>query len=217
APYRHHRPVAVRGRLDRVRAAAPAGEGLARHHRPGTPLRVAAARGRVPARTRRRVRRPHRPAPRVGRERGLPLPRGRAAAPAQLRLGGGRDGTRHHRDVLPRPLGRPHPAHAGAVGLHARPEAQLRRRPLRLEDDGRPTRRPAREDGMSWSNGIRRFHRVVSIVFTLTVAANFAAMTQGPPPAWVTYSPLLPLALLLFSGLYLFALPYLARRRGRTP
>ncbi len=71
---------------------------------------------------------------------------------------------------------------------------------------------------MSWSNGIRRFHRVVSIVFTLTVAANFAAMTQGPPPAWVTYSPLLPLALLLFSGLYLFALPYLARRRGaRTP
>jgi hypothetical protein len=71
---------------------------------------------------------------------------------------------------------------------------------------------------MSWSNGVRRFHRVVSIVFTLTVAANFAAMTQGPPPAWVTYSPLLPLALLLFSGLYLFALPYLARRRGgRAP
>ncbi len=67
---------------------------------------------------------------------------------------------------------------------------------------------------MSWSHGVRRFHRVVSIVFTLTVAANFAAMTQGPPPAWVTYSPLLPLFLLLFSGLYLFALPYLARRRG---
>jgi hypothetical protein len=71
---------------------------------------------------------------------------------------------------------------------------------------------------MSWSNGVRRFHRVVSIVFTLTVAANFAAMTQGPPPAWVTYSPLPPLFLLLFSGLYLFALPYLERRRGgRAP
>jgi hypothetical protein len=27
-------------------------------------------------------------------------------------------------------------------------------------------------------------------------------------PAWVTYSPLLPLALLLFTGLYLFLLPY---------
>lgn len=67
---------------------------------------------------------------------------------------------------------------------------------------------------MSWSGRIRQFHRVVSIVFTVTVAANFAVMTQGPPPAWVTYSPLLPLFLLLFSGLCLFVLPYLARRRG---
>jgi hypothetical protein len=32
-------------------------------------------------------------------------------------------------------------------------------------------------------------------------------------PAWVTYSPLLPLALLLLTGLYLFVLPYAARRR----
>jgi hypothetical protein len=54
----------------------------------------------------------------------------------------------------------------------------------------------------------------VSIAFTLTVMANFAAMTRGQPPAWVTYSPLLPLAVLLFSGLYLFALPYIIRRRG---
>jgi hypothetical protein len=30
----------------------------------------------------------------------------------------------------------------------------------------------------------------------------------------VTYSPLPPLALLLFSGLYLFVLPYAAKRRG---
>ena len=46
------------------------------------------------------------------------------------------------------------------------------------------------------------------MAFTVTVIANFVAMSQGTPPAWVTYSPLLPLALLLFSGLYLFALPY---------
>lgn len=69
---------------------------------------------------------------------------------------------------------------------------------------------------MSWNAWIRQSHRWLSIVFTLTVIANFAAMTQGPPPAWVTYSPLLPLFLLLFSGLYLFALPYIARRRGRA-
>lgn len=70
---------------------------------------------------------------------------------------------------------------------------------------------------MSWNQGVRQMHRWLSIVFTVTVIANFAAMTQGPPPAWITYSPLLPLALLLFSGLYMFALPYVARRRGRTP
>jgi hypothetical protein len=70
---------------------------------------------------------------------------------------------------------------------------------------------------MTWSNGIRQFHRWTSIVFTLTVAANFVAMATGggaAPPPWITYSPLPPLALLLFTGLYLFALPYLARRRG---
>jgi len=67
---------------------------------------------------------------------------------------------------------------------------------------------------VTWNRPIRQFHRWVSIVFTLTVAANFVAMTQGPPPPWITYSPLLPLALLLFSGLYLFVLPYRGKRDG---
>ena len=64
------------------------------------------------------------------------------------------------------------------------------------------------------NNLIRQTHRWLSIVFTLTVIANFVAMTQGQPPAWVTYSPLPPLALLLFSGLYMFVLPYAARWRS---
>ena len=69
---------------------------------------------------------------------------------------------------------------------------------------------------MSASHAIRQTHRWLSVAFTVTVIANFVAMTQGPPPAWVTYAPLLPLALLLLSGLYLFALPYTTRfRRGR--
>ena len=67
---------------------------------------------------------------------------------------------------------------------------------------------------MNWNSWIRQIHRWVSIAFTLTVVANFAAMTQGQPPPWVTYSPLLPLALLLFTGLYLFVLPYAPRWRG---
>ncbi len=69
---------------------------------------------------------------------------------------------------------------------------------------------------MNWNRWIRQIHRWLSIAFTLTVIANFVVMAKGPPPAWVTYSPLLPLALLLFSGLYLFALPYLNKRRGRA-
>jgi hypothetical protein len=55
----------------------------------------------------------------------------------------------------------------------------------------------------------------VSIAFTVTVIANFVALARGGgmPPPWVTYSPLPPLALLLLTGLYMFALPYTARRR----
>lgn len=67
---------------------------------------------------------------------------------------------------------------------------------------------------MNWNAWVRQGHRWVSMVFTLTVAANFAAMALlGTPPAWVTYAPLLPLFLLLFSGLYMFVLPYIARRQ----
>lgn len=65
---------------------------------------------------------------------------------------------------------------------------------------------------MNWSHWIRQTHRWLSLIFTVTVLANFAAMTQGQPPAWITYSPLLPLFALLFTGLYMFVLPYVARR-----
>ncbi len=67
---------------------------------------------------------------------------------------------------------------------------------------------------MNWNSLTRQVHRWLSIVFTITVVANFVAMGFGEPPLWVVYSPLLPLFLLLFSGLYLFALPY-ARRGGQ--
>jgi hypothetical protein len=69
---------------------------------------------------------------------------------------------------------------------------------------------------VNWSTWIRQTHRWTSIAFTLAVIANFVALARGTPPAWVTYSPLLPLALLLFTGLYMFVLPYAARwRSGR--
>jgi hypothetical protein len=68
---------------------------------------------------------------------------------------------------------------------------------------------------MRWNHWIRQIHRWLSIVFTVTVIANFVAMGVKPgemPPPWITYSPLPFLFLLLFSGLYLFVLPYVRKR-----
>ncbi|HXS92104.1 MAG TPA: hypothetical protein VN705_22295 [Steroidobacteraceae bacterium] len=67
---------------------------------------------------------------------------------------------------------------------------------------------------MNWSKWIRQTHRWVAIVFTATVIANFVALSQGTPPPWITYSPLPPLAFLLFTGLYMFVLPYTAKGRS---
>jgi len=66
---------------------------------------------------------------------------------------------------------------------------------------------------------VRQIHRWLSIVFTVTVIANFIDLARGGgnPPSWVTYSPLLPLALLLLTGLYLFVLPHAVKwRSGRS-
>jgi hypothetical protein len=69
---------------------------------------------------------------------------------------------------------------------------------------------------MTLNDLIRQGHRWLAILFTTTVIANFIAMALGPPPAWIVYSPLLPLFLLMFSGLYMFVLPYAASwRSGR--
>ena len=69
---------------------------------------------------------------------------------------------------------------------------------------------------MNWNVWIRQTHRWVSILFTVTVIANIVTLSlgRGTPPAWITYSPLLPLLLLLLTGLYLFVLPYTAKSRS---
>ncbi len=67
---------------------------------------------------------------------------------------------------------------------------------------------------MNWNQWIRQSHRWLSIAFTLAVIANFVAMALGQPPALVVYAPLPPLFLLLFSGLYMFVLPYAAKARS---
>lgn len=66
---------------------------------------------------------------------------------------------------------------------------------------------------MNWNMRIRQVHRWLSLIFTLAVLINIAAMTQGEPAVWIGLLALFPLILLLASGLYLFALPYAARWR----
>ena len=72
---------------------------------------------------------------------------------------------------------------------------------------------------MNWNKWIRQIHRWMSIAFTATVIVNIVTLALGQgkqqPPAWITYSPLLPLFLLLFTGLYLFVLPYATKWRSR--
>ena len=64
---------------------------------------------------------------------------------------------------------------------------------------------------MNWNKWIRLTHRWFSIVFTVGVTVNTIAVLEGKYTAWVGLIALLPLALLLFTGLYLFALPYAAK------
>ena len=67
---------------------------------------------------------------------------------------------------------------------------------------------------MKISHIIRQFHRWLSIIFTALVIVVIIASTRPAPPEWVFYIPLPALALMLLSGLYLFALPYV--RKGST-
>lgn len=66
---------------------------------------------------------------------------------------------------------------------------------------------------MNWNKWIRQFHRWVAVVFTVTVIITLIVLAQENPVVWVSYVPLLPLALLL-TGLYLFVLPYASKWRG---
>src|SRR5690606_18445634 len=107
--------------------------------------------------------------------------------------------TQHGGDIHAHAVTVRHPPVAGPVGVCAWPEAELGWRAPWLEADGRETDQPAREDSMR-SAWVRQTHRWLAIVFTLTVVANFVALAvRGgqQPPAFITYSPLPPLFLLM--------------------
>lgn len=60
----------------------------------------------------------------------------------------------------------------------------------------------------------RQVHRWLSIAFTAGVLGYIAVMTKGQPPYWVGLFALVPLILLLVTGLYLFVLPYAVKWRS---
>ena len=64
------------------------------------------------------------------------------------------------------------------------------------------------------SRWIRQSHRWLSLAFAFATVFNFFAWREGTPAAWVTSLALIPLGLLLLSGLYLFAQPYLRSHRA---
>ena len=62
-------------------------------------------------------------------------------------------------------------------------------------------------------NWVRRTHRWLTPVFTLAVVANSALLCMGQrPPDGTIYAPLLPLLLMMLTGLYMFVLPHRSRR-----
>ena len=69
---------------------------------------------------------------------------------------------------------------------------------------------------MNWNAWIRQTHRWLSIAFTVGFIVNFVAVVLQKYAAWVGLLALIPLLLLLFTGLYLFVLPYALKwRSGR--
>jgi heme A synthase len=67
---------------------------------------------------------------------------------------------------------------------------------------------------LNWNIWLRQIHRWLSIAFTVAVIINSIAVARGAYADWLGLLALLPLALLLFTGLYLFALPYATKWRS---
>lgn len=69
---------------------------------------------------------------------------------------------------------------------------------------------------MNWSMRIRQFHRWMAIAFTLGFIVNLVALAlaQGEPDARLYLLVLIPLFLLMPTGLYMLVLPHALKWRG---
>jgi heme A synthase len=64
---------------------------------------------------------------------------------------------------------------------------------------------------LNWNKWVRQTHRWLSIAFTVAVIVNTVAVVQGKYSSRLGLLAVAPLALLLFTGLYLFVLPYASK------
>jgi len=68
---------------------------------------------------------------------------------------------------------------------------------------------------LNWNKWVRQTHRWLSIAFTVAVIVNIVAVAQKRYTASLGLLAVLPLALLLVTGLYLFVLPYATKWRSK--
>ena len=67
---------------------------------------------------------------------------------------------------------------------------------------------------MNWNKSIRQTHRWLSIAFTVAVIINGIAVVQGKYNNKLGLMAVAVLALMWFTGMYLFVLPYAAKWRS---
>ena len=67
---------------------------------------------------------------------------------------------------------------------------------------------------MNWNKWIRQTHRWLSIAFALVVIINGVAVAKGKYTNSMGLMAVAVLALLFFTGAYLFVLPYAAKWRS---
>jgi heme A synthase len=68
---------------------------------------------------------------------------------------------------------------------------------------------------LNWNKWVRQTHRWLSMAFTVAVIVNGVAVVQGKYNSKLGLVAVAVLALMWFTGMYLFVLPYAARWRSR--
>ena len=67
---------------------------------------------------------------------------------------------------------------------------------------------------MNWNKWIRQIHRWFSIAFVVALIINGVEIARGKYTRALGIVAVVPVAVLLFTGLYLFVLPYVAKFRS---